>query len=87
MRLLTDSSSTIIEYLILFRDEIGNVAVAYYYFDFGNKLQGTMEAMLRSPLSQLLTQAQDIPDGLKSLARRHFDITRYGRNSMIRILL
>lgn len=78
MRLLTDFSSTIIEDLIRLRDANDNVAVAYYYFDFGNKLQGTMEAMLRSLLSQLLIQAQNIPGGLGSLAQRHFGITRYG---------
>lgn len=78
MRLLTDFSSTIIEDTIRVRDGIDNAAVAYYYFDFGNKLQGTMEAMVRSLLSQLLVQAQDIPIGLGSLARRHFNTTRYG---------
>lgn len=79
MRLLTDFSSTIIEDTIRIRDEIDNAAVAYYYFDFGNKPQGTMEAMLRSLLSQLLVQAKDIPIGLGSLARRHFSTTRYGK--------
>ena len=77
-RLLTDFSSTIIEDTIRIRDGIDNAAVAYYYFDFGNKPQGTMEAMLRSLLSQLLVQAKDIPNGLRSLARRHFATTRYG---------
>ena len=79
MRLLTDFSSTIIEDTIRIRDGIDNAAVAYYYFDFGNKPQGTMEAMLRSLLSQLLVQAKDIPNGLGSLAQRHFNTTRYGR--------
>lgn len=78
MWLLMDFSSTIIEDLVRIRDRNKNAAVVYYYFDFGNKLQGTMEAMLRSLLSQILIQAQDIPDHLKSLARRHFAITRYG---------
>ena len=68
MRLLTDFSSTIIEDTIRIRDGTDNAAVAYYYFDFGNKPQGTMEAMLRSLLSQLLVQAKDIPNGLGSLA-------------------
>ena len=79
MRLLTDFSSTIIEDAIRIRDGIDNAAVAYYYFDFGNKPQGTMEAMLRSLLSQLLVQAKDIPNGLGSLAQRHFNTTRYGQ--------
>ena len=78
MRLLKDFSSTVIEDLIRVRDGNDNAAVAYYYFDFGNKLQGTLEAMLRSLLSQLLIQAQDIPRGLELLAQRHFAITRYG---------
>ena len=78
MRLLKDFSSTVIEDLIRVRDGNDNAAVAYYYFDLGNKLQGTLVAMLRSLLSQLLIQAQDVPRGLELLARRHFAITRYG---------
>ncbi|KAL8830056.1 MAG: hypothetical protein Q9191_001649 [Dirinaria sp. TL-2023a] len=70
--------STIIEDLIRIRNGSDNAAVAYYYFDFANKLQGTMEAMLRSLSSQLLTQAQDMPNDMGSLAQRHFNITRYG---------
>lgn len=78
MRSLTDFSSTIIEDTIRIRDGIDNAAVAYYYFDFGNKPQGTMEAILRSLLSQLLVQAKDVPNGLGTLARSHFGTTRYG---------
>ena len=37
-----------------------------------------MEAMLRSLLSQLLVQAEDIPNGLEPLAESHFDTVRYG---------
>ncbi len=78
MIILTSFSSTTIEDIIRARDEMKNIAVAYYYFDFGNELQATLEAMLRSLLSQLLVQAHDIPDHLRSLAEGHFSTTRYG---------
>lgn len=65
-------SSTIIEDVTHQVREQLNTTVLYYYFDFGNKIHGSVESLLRSLVAQLVEQTARLPKALAQLRRRKF---------------
>ncbi len=62
-----DPSSTIIEDVIHRLHEDQKTAVLYYYFDFRNKIQSSVESLLRSLMAQLVKQTSRLPKALDQL--------------------
>lgn len=51
--------------------------VLYYYFDFANKVDSSVESLLRSLVTQLAEQTPELPKALDRTKQEKFSHTRY----------
>lgn len=74
--ILTFDSSTIIEQLILYGQQIPKTAVIYFYFDFNSTGKRDTDSLIRSLITQLSSQCDTIPAPLLELYNKRSDSTK-----------
>lgn len=65
------SSSSIIEHLTVYCQNTPESALAYFYFDFNDAGKRDINSLLKSLISQLAAQKQDMPPPLLELFENH----------------
>ena len=71
-------SSTVIDNVIHRQREEQDTAVLYHYFDFGNKINSSVESFLRSLVAQLVKQSSSFQKALDQSRRSESSNNRYG---------